>query len=71
MVLLQRFKPFLNTNGAIADFPADNKSSASLIFKTKITDGIGDDGTKNVRIRVPLKYLNNFWRNLEKPLINC
>ena len=31
----------------------------------------GNDGTKNVEIRVPLKYLSNFWRTLEIPLINC
>ena len=26
---------------------------------------------KNVEILVPLKYLSNFWRTLEMPLINC
>ena len=26
---------------------------------------------KNVAIALPLKYLNNFWRSLEMPLINC
>ena len=26
---------------------------------------------KNVEIMVPLKYLSNFWRTLEMPLINC
>ena len=31
----------------------------------------GDDGTKGVEIMVPLKYLSNFWRTLEMPLINC
>ena len=25
----------------------------------------------NVKIIVPLKYLSNFWRNLNIPLINC
>ena len=30
----------------------------------------GDHGTKNVEIMVPLKYLSNFWRNLEMPSIN-
>ena len=29
-----------------------------------------DDGTKNVEIMVPIKYLSNFWRTLEMPLIN-
>ena len=28
-------------------------------------------GKKNVKIVVPLKYLSNFWRSLEMPLINC
>ena len=27
--------------------------------------------TKDVKIAVPLKYLSDFWRNLEMPLINC
>ena len=26
---------------------------------------------KRVKIAVPLKYLSNFWRSLEMPLINC
>ena len=26
---------------------------------------------KGVKIVVPLKYLSNFWRSLEIPLINC
>ena len=41
------------------------KNKASLIGNT------GNDGTKNgVKIAVPLKYLSNFWRSLEMPLIN-
>ena len=66
-----RDEPFLNANVAIADFPADNNNSASFKFKTKISDGIGDDDTKNVKIKVPLKYLSNFRRTLEMLLINC
>ena len=31
-----------------------------------------DNGVfKNVKIAVPLKYLSNFWRSLEIPLVNC
>ena len=67
-----RDESFLNGNGAIADFPADNNSnSASFKFKTKIADQTGNDGTKNVKIRVPLKYLSKSLRTLEMPLINC
>ena len=32
---------------------------------------MGNIGTKDVKIMVPLKYLTNFWRTLEMPLINC
>ena len=67
-----RDEPFLNANGDIADFPADNNNSASFKFKTKTACRIDEnDDTKNVKIRVPLKYLSNFWRTLEMPLINC
>ena len=30
-----------------------------------------DGNIKNTEIFVPLKYLSNFWRALEMPLINC
>ena len=36
-----------------------------------MTGQTGDDGTKNVELMVPLKYLSNFWRTLEMLLINC
>ena len=36
-----------------------------------MTGQTGNDGTKNVEIMVPLKYLSNFCRTLEMPLINC
>ena len=26
---------------------------------------------KDVKLALPLKYLSNFWRSLEMPLINC
>ena len=32
---------------------------------------IRNDGTKDVQIMAPLKYLSNFWKILEIPLINC
>ena len=33
--------------------------------------GTKNGGTKNAEIRVPLKYLSNFGRTREMPLINC
>ena len=41
-----RDEPFLNANGAIDDFPADDNKSASFKFKTKIAGRTGNDGKK-------------------------
>ena len=62
--------PPVNNNNAIVDFTGANLTN-SFNFKAKITGQTGDDGTKSVEIMVPLKYLSNFWRTLEMPLINC
>ena len=43
----------------------------SFKFKAKITGQTEDNASKDVEIIVPLKYLSNFWRTLEMPLINC
>ena len=51
--------------GTIANFHAAD-SSASFKFKQKIT-GVKDEGTKNVEIIVPLKYLRHFWRTHDMP----
>ena len=40
-------------------------------FKQKLTDQTDNDGTKDIEIMIPLKYLSNFWRTPEMPLINC
>ena len=46
--------------------------SESFKYKVKIKGKTPNDGnTKNIEIIVPLKYLSNFWRTLEMPLINC
>ena len=49
-------------------FPGNN---ASFEVKQKITSKIGNNGTKDVKIMVQLKYLGNFWRTLAMPSINC
>ena len=40
-------------------------------MKQQITGQTGNNSTKDVEIVVPLRYLSNFWRTLEMPLINC
>ena len=48
------------------------EDSESFKSKVKITGKtLADRNTKNIEIIVPLKYLSNFWRTLEMPLINC
>ena len=55
------------------DDPNDNiTQSESFRFKTKTTGKTpAAVNTKDVEIIVPLKYLSNFWRTLEMPLISC
>ena len=57
-------------NGELFDFIADN--SSSFQYKSNLVGVLPNGGRKNgVKIAVPLKYLSNFWRLLETPLINC
>ena len=59
-------------NGSPANVTTDDSSSfkyKSSFFKPLTA---ADNGVfKDVKIAVPLKYLSNFWRSLEMPLINC
>ena len=62
--------PAVNNAGNIVDFNGANATD-SFNFKTKITGQTRNNGRIDVEIMVPLKYLSNFWRTLEMPLINC
>ena len=62
--------PARDANNEITEFRVNNTTD-SFHFKGKFTGQTGDDGSKDVEIMVPLKYLSNFWRTLEMPLINC
>ena len=57
-------------NDDIVDFNGANNTD-SFNFKERVTGQANNDGTKYVKIAVPLKYISNFWRTLEMPLINC
>ena len=65
-----RDKPAVNNNGVIIGFNVANVTD-SFKFKKKKTGQTDDNGTKDVEILVPLKYLNNFWRTLKMSLTNC
>ena len=52
----------------------NNDLEDSELFKSKIKitgKTPNNDNEKEVEIMVLLKYLSNFWRTLEMPLINC
>ena len=71
-------RSFLNYNRDEPNSGANNsinysiKDSKSFHYKTSITGKLeGNNTEKEVEIVVPLKYLSNFWRTLNMPLINC
>ena len=41
------------------------------MYKSKLISGTGDNNVNNVKLVVPLKYISNFFRSLEMPLVNC
>ena len=49
--------------------PSYFKYKSSFIKESTAVNN--DRAFKNIKIAVPLKYLSNFWRSLEMPLINC
>ena len=75
--LIEYSNNYVKTSGSLwqcyRDEPNNNlANSESFKFKVKVTGKTpNNDNEKNVEIMVPLKYLSNFWRTLEMPLINC
>ena len=56
-----------------ADIDVNNQSFTSKKVGQIVADAFAANtpDSINVQLRVPLKYLSNFWRVLEMPLINC
>ena len=80
--LIEYSDNYFDTSGSLWDFKRDeiennatvnnDNNAPSFKYKASIIGNTKNDGTKNgVKIAVPLKYLSNFWRSLEMPLINC
>ena len=59
-----------NPLNVASDNSTSFKYKASLLGEATDADG-NDRPLKNAKIVVPLKYLSNFFRSLEMPLINC
>ena len=64
-------EPALNNTGAVFDFTVANSITDLLKIKENITGQTKANDTKDAAIMVPLKYVSNFWRTLEIPLIDC
>ena len=80
--LIEYSDNYSDTSGSLWNFQRDeiinnadvtnDDNAPSFKYKANLIDNTENDGTKNgVKIAVPLKYLSNFWRSLEMPLINC
>ena len=85
--LIEHSDNYSDTSGSLWEFkrdevPANNnddltinnsdpfKYKAALLEKTA-NHNDGTSSVKDAKIVVPLKYLSNFWRSLELPVINC
>ena len=83
--LLEYSKNYRKTTGSLFNYYRDEpksgaegnlnyaiKDSKSFDYKTSIIGELEDNNTeKDTEIAIPLKYLGNFWKNLDIPLINC
>ena len=80
--LIEYSDNYTDTSGSLWDFKRDeivdnanvtnDNNASSFIYKASIIGDTENNGTKKrVQIAIPLKYLSNFWRSLEMPLINC
>ena len=85
--LIEYTDNYSDTSGSLQQFKRDEvqannddltiDSSQSFKYKGasigKTADAVANTNSsvKNTKIVAPLKYLSNFWRSLEMPLINC
>ena len=77
--LLEYSKNYRKTTGSLWNYYRDepsnplNTDSESFKYKTSIAGKTpqNNDSLTNAKVVIPLKYLSNFWKNLNMPLINC
>ena len=78
--LLEYSDNYQDSTGRLYQFkrdepPDDNANVAnnttSLVYKSKLISGTDDNNVNNVKLVVPLKYISNFFRTVEMPLVNC
>ena len=80
--LIEYSDNYSDTSGSSQSFKRDvidnnaevtnNDNAPSFKYKANLIGNTETDGAKKgAKIAAPLKYLRNFWRSLEMPLINC
>ena len=78
--LLEYSDNYQDSTGSLYQFkrdepPDDNanvgNAKTSLVYKSKLIKGTDDNNVNNVKLVVPLKYVSNFFRSSEMPLVNC
>ena len=84
--LLEYSKNYRKTIGSLYNYYRDELSddadsnqfnnikvvnSNTFKYKNKIIDNTNNQRTKDIELPIPLKYLGNFWRALNIPLISC
>ena len=85
--LIEYSHNYSGTSGSLCQFKRDEHNmdngntanataadSSSFEYKASFFKPLraADNGVfKDVKIAIPLKYLSNFWKSLEMPLINC
>ena len=84
--LLEYSKNYRKTIGSLYNYYRDELSndaddnqfnnikvvnSNTFKYKNKVIDNTNNQGTKDIELAIPLKYLGNFWRALNIPLISC
>ena len=78
--LLEYSDNYQDSTGSLYQFKRDEPSddnanvannTTNLVYKSKLISGTDDNNDNNVKLVAPLKYVSNFFRSLELPLVNC
>ena len=79
--LIEYSDNYSDTSGSLWDFKRDeidnnanvtNDNASSFKYKASLIGNTKTNGPKKgVKTTVPLKYLSNFWRSIDMPLIDC
>ena len=69
--LIEYSDNYSETFGNLYLFCRDEPNNIITDFKSKVLDNTDNEGNINPKIAVQLNNLSNFWRTLERHLINC